>query len=608
MRQLIKRLLFYFLLLNSISLPQVLASRSCSETKPFSHPYYGISQAELNFSDSLNNSRTKVKVRVRYPSYRPFESSHQTHAPAKYFQKHFQDIKPAKILTYFNYYEFLGFREFIKTLPGYKEHIEVAHNILSSRWRIIDWTAKFFPGTKSSAKEIIKKMYNELEQEKKINQLNSLDSPNTDCQVSEVEHSPLVSERMDTLEQPLNDNFQHTDCQTSDIKHSQLVSQRRDALEQSLNDNLEHSLYKSDWSDVDPTFIQEFNLDSSTIDLNGTTIQHVLKKEFHDIAQKTAQVRESYGDNAYINQLVEKNVTCIKRGIACNRIGKVKQAANFADIAWAILDHTQALGEGVVQGTGNVAHVFLHPIDTAQGITQAIYTAAYSLRQATLEAIDLCILGVTDQNAADKKLQAWKQNFTELMGTIHKQWEETPSRDITKFVSSFITQIYLTGKASRGLGSFFSFARTKATNLIEKVQKPTGIFMLKAQKRIQKARESIIQVTTPEGITTQVNEAVQYTKGAPKTGSTTSITSQIQSTIKKITTEEAKKIAKRLGFKKTNYYSHGQTVFQKKNIYITLDLDSHNGGIWKMADSVKNLGSKKRRMGTYDINLSRIGD
>ena len=33
-----------------------------------------------------------------------------------------------------------------------------------------------------------------------------------------------------------------------------------------------------------------------------------------------------------------------------------------------------------------------------------------------------------------------------------------------------------------------------------------------------------------------------------------------------------------------------------------------NGGVWKMADSVSNLGSKKTRLGTYDANLVRIGD
>ncbi|NJD01752.1 MAG: hypothetical protein FIA99_03955 [Ruminiclostridium sp.] len=77
---------------------------------------------------------------------------------------------------------------------------------------------------------------------------------------------------------------------------------------------------------------------------------------------------------------------------------------------------------------------------------------------------------------------------------------------------------------------------------------------------------------------------------------------------KKMTAKEAEQAAKKLGYEKTNYTSHGQPVFKKGNKYITPDVDSHNGGSWKMADSVKNLGSKSTRMGTYDAKLKRIGD
>ena len=70
----------------------------------------------------------------------------------------------------------------------------------------------------------------------------------------------------------------------------------------------------------------------------------------------------------------------------------------------------------------------------------------------------------------------------------------------------------------------------------------------------------------------------------------------------------ADKVAEKLGYSKTNYKSHGQPVYKKGNRYITPDVDAHNGGVWKMADSVKNLGSKSTRMGTYDANLKRIGD
>lgn len=68
--------------------------------------------------------------------------------------------------------------------------------------------------------------------------------------------------------------------------------------------------------------------------------------------------------------------------------------------------------------------------------------------------------------------------------------------------------------------------------------------------------------------------------------------------------------AKKLGYQKTNYRSHGQSVYynSKNKTYITPDIDGHNGGVWKMAKSVKDLSSKDTRMGTYDENLVLIGE
>ena len=51
-----------------------------------------------------------------------------------------------------------------------------------------------------------------------------------------------------------------------------------------------------------------------------------------------------------------------------------------------------------------------------------------------------------------------------------------------------------------------------------------------------------------------------------------------------------------------------QTVFKKGNTYITAHLYESNGGFWKMANSIKNLASKKTRLGTYDKFLNKIGD
>ncbi|MFW2500434.1 toxin C-terminal domain-containing protein [Clostridium diolis] len=66
------------------------------------------------------------------------------------------------------------------------------------------------------------------------------------------------------------------------------------------------------------------------------------------------------------------------------------------------------------------------------------------------------------------------------------------------------------------------------------------------------------------------------------------------------------------GYLKINQRSRcGQAIYfnKKTKIYITPDVDQHNGGYWKVAYSPDALNSKSTRLGTYNKDLSkRIGD
>ncbi len=70
------------------------------------------------------------------------------------------------------------------------------------------------------------------------------------------------------------------------------------------------------------------------------------------------------------------------------------------------------------------------------------------------------------------------------------------------------------------------------------------------------------------------------------------------------TTEEATALAKKLGYQKIKENIHGQAIYKKGKKYITPDVDGHNGGAWKMAKSVKDLGSDATRKGTFNWSLS----
>ncbi len=99
-----------------------------------------------------------------------------------------------------------------------------------------------------------------------------------------------------------------------------------------------------------------------------------------------------------------------------------------------------------------------------------------------------------------------------------------------------------------------------------------------------------------------VDEAGDLVKSAVKHGDKVAMLSR------QMTSKETVEAAKKLGFEPTGQFSHGQPIFRKGNRYITQDIDSHNGGVWKMAGSIKGLRSKKTRIGTYDAELNRIGD
>ncbi len=79
-------------------------------------------------------------------------------------------------------------------------------------------------------------------------------------------------------------------------------------------------------------------------------------------------------------------------------------------------------------------------------------------------------------------------------------------------------------------------------------------------------------------------------------------------------TQGAKELAKRVtahlpeGFSRVKGLSKGEDIFSNGKVFITPDKTSHIGGMWKAAKKVEDLGSKTRRLGTYNENFVKIGD
>ncbi len=126
-------------------------------------------------------------------------------------------------------------------------------------------------------------------------------------------------------------------------------------------------------------------------------------------------------------------------------------------------------------------------------------------------------------------------------------------------------------------------------------------FKLTPQHALQTILDAVALLPVVGGVK-YVDEAGALVKSAVKHGD------EVATLSRQMTSKEAVEAAKKLGFEPTGQFSHGQPIFRKGNQYITQDIDSHNGGVWKMAGSIKGLRSKKTRIGTYDAELNRIGD
>lgn len=73
----------------------------------------------------------------------------------------------------------------------------------------------------------------------------------------------------------------------------------------------------------------------------------------------------------------------------------------------------------------------------------------------------------------------------------------------------------------------------------------------------------------------------------------------------RLTTSQATQMAERVGYRPTSFISSGERVFTNGKTFITQDRTAHNGGLWKMANSVQDLRAGAR-LGTYDYDLNWI--
>ena len=321
----------------------------------------------------------------------------------------------------------------------------------------------------------------------------------------------------------------------------------------------------------------------------GNQLQQVIHQECIDGIEHLTNICSS----AVLHPYKQGIAGCFDAAREYNQAGWTSKAATISDFCWMLLDCGLAIAEGAVDGViGAVKDMAEHPVQTAICAIAGEYVLAYQLSKILYNAVDIGITALVDADRAAQKWDDYIAPITQLINAIENQ--QITLRDAINGATQFAVHWKTQGKLLKGLGNICTTAKTKAIEFAKNNQLSTPQdYMATSEGTLLKYVDKSIQ----KDFTKSGNTSKFFSENRRKGGVGVQITNK-----------QALEVAQQLGFKKTNFYSHGKSIFQKGNQFITIDGDSHNGGFWKMANSVENLSSKKTRLGTYDKNLNRIGD
>ncbi len=367
----------------------------------------------------------------------------------------------------------------------------------------------------------------------------------------------------------------------------------------------------------------------------GNEVQHQLYSEFVMLLNAIAEIES----NESIQPLLDMVLTYTQIGQKYTEQNNIEKAFDSADLSWAWLDCAKAIyikgidltekttidiAKGIMHGLQNAVlnnvNMVLHPVETMSNVANTFCHLAYCFGKF-MEPI-MIYDGETeiDAETITRVNEEWKENLQSVINA---------TKGITvEGSAAFITEFIISPKITKaGIGLLSHYAQTPVAQLLKVAKEAKDKIGDKTQKLIGVARQKIADklgnnvAVTANGVKVPVSntpQVLQRSMDKGKDGDVSKKSKSKTSNIKenkytrpdaiKVTAKQAIAEAEKLGFEKTNYYYKGQPIFKKGNRYISPDADIHNGGVWKMADSVKNLEHKSTRMGTYDKDLNRIRD
>jgi len=193
-------------------------------------------------------------------------------------------------------------------------------------------------------------------------------------------------------------------------------------------------------------FARQYGIDTEKLSYaRGSPAEQQLHAEFIEILHTTASLARNVapGENLFIDTVGY----AADIGLTAHQAGNVSYARCWADVGWTALDCVQAVGEGVLLGTKNTLHTFVHPLQTAKNLLASVATLTGALVQAVGIAGECAYLCATNTQQYCIKRDEIVAQLKAIAAHAQQKIRSMPPREIVKQGTAFITEGVLLHKA-----------------------------------------------------------------------------------------------------------------------------------------------------------------
>jgi len=410
------------------------------------------------------------------------------------------DTVERNLLNQYELYRIPAFREYIKTVPGYRDHIKnMSDRLVAQKPKRYKILRKLGLLDEQYVHELdfAEKLYAEILAEEKAEQRAAQQQQEAElyrqqewlrCQ---QETTRVTFDQQRESLQTFSDEWTQIQdiYQDYGLCDNGRYERRKQALDSMTNGGCVYETKSYTASPAATQFIRDMGTDITEYQTcYGNQLQQVIHQECINGLDQLASLPET----SVVYPYKESMALCFDAAREYNQAGSVDKATAIADFCASLLDYGKAIAEGAVSGViGAVEDMLEHPGQALLCAVAGEYVLAYQLSKILYNVADIGVTYAFDRERGKEKWDEYLAPVTQLIDAIGNK--ELSLRDGLKGATQLAVQWKTQTKLLKGMNQFCKTAKARALEFAK--NNPLAV--------------PEQYMTTPEGILLQSTQNIQ---------------------------------------------------------------------------------------------------